>query len=84
MISTPVMALETPISQPENLSAEPCLECLTRSKKEAYAIAVQERDICHLELQTIAAPPQTNWGMITVAILGGIVGGMLINQNVKK
>lgn len=70
----------------ENLKPAEIVDgCLTRDEKEKIVTCFQENALCHTDLAKVIAPPaiETSWESYALALLGGVVGGMVLNQQLR-
>ncbi len=59
--------------------------CLSRPQKEAIDICFKQNESCHAALVTaITAPaPVGEWQWISIAVLGGLAGGLVLAQQLR-
>jgi hypothetical protein len=59
--------------------------CLSRDMKEEIESCFLQNDYCHAELKKVTTPSvSSSWQVIGLAALGGILGGMVLTQQLRK
>lgn len=61
-------------------------ECLSRAQKENITDCFQENLECHLQINKLTAPPSilSSWEVIAISALGGVVGGMVLANQLNR
>ena len=76
------LTLRCPISSAEQINLKP-KTCIDRADEEKFVICFEQNLICHDALRKMSAEPKENWEVITMAILGGLLSGVLIESRTK-
>lgn len=73
--------LQQNISAEVNLLPKP-LTCLDRGQLEKAVSCCEKNEACHQALEKSAQPPSPGWELLALAIAGGVIGGMVLDNQI--
>lgn len=66
------------------LNPKPNLSCLSHEEKIEIANTYSDLEICHVMVERQTRSDHDYWTAIEISILGGIIAGALLNQQLHK